>query len=70
MELLFTDKHTVIEAEYRFQLENGEVVFYKEWLNEEGKVMDCTLRSKDGYEIDDPIIMEQVQNEVDELEGK
>jgi hypothetical protein len=68
MELLFTSKSTVTEAEYRFQLETGEVVFYKEWLNEEGKVIDCTLRTKSGYEISDPILMEQIQDKVDEME--
>lgn len=69
MELLHTSKSTVIEAEYRFQLETGEVVFYKEWLDERGKVIDCALRSKSGYEISDPILMEQIQNKVDEMES-
>lgn len=70
MELLFTNKHTVIEAEYRFQLDTGEVIYYKEWLDEKGEIIDCILRSKHGYEIDDPIIMEQVQNKIWHLERK
>jgi hypothetical protein len=68
MELLHTSKSTVTESEYRFQLETGEVVFYKEWLDERGKVIDCTLRSKSGYDIDDPALLEQIQDKVDEIE--
>ncbi len=42
--------------------------YYKEWLNDSGKVIDSILRDKDGYEIDDPALLEEVQNFVDGLE--
>lgn len=69
MELLHRAKSTVTEAEYRFQDTDGSVLVYKEWLNEKGKVIDAVLRSKHGHDIDDPILMERVQDIVDELES-
>lgn len=56
----------VIEHTYFIQDNQGKIV-YKEWVNDSGKVIDSTLRDKDGYEIDDPELMEQVQEFVDTL---
>lgn len=65
MELIYESKTTVTEAEYRFQLSDGLVVIYKEWLNDSGKVIDAVLRSKQGYDIDDAALLEKIQEEVD-----
>ena len=62
-------KHTtqVTETEYTFLDDNGNTIYYKEWLNDSGKVIDCVLRDQYG-DIDDPIMMEKIQNIVDEIE--
>jgi hypothetical protein len=54
----------VVEHTYIIQDDKGKIV-YKEWVNDSGKVIDFTLRDKDGYEIDDADLMEQVQEFVD-----
>jgi len=56
----------VVEHTYIIQDDKGKIV-YKEWVNDSGKVIDFTLRDKDGYEIDDADLMEQVQEFVDTL---
>ena len=39
---------------------------YKEWIDsEDGKCLDFILRSKGGFEIDDPALVEEVQDFVD-----
>jgi HKD family nuclease len=68
MELLRKTTTQVTEVEYRFQEENGHVLFYKEWLDDRGKVIDYTLRDKYGG-INDPNMLEKVQMRVDELEA-
>jgi hypothetical protein len=58
----------VIEHTYTIQHHFEGVLVYKEWISaDNGKCIDCTLRSKDGYEIDDPALMEEVQDFVDTL---
>lgn len=69
MELLNKTKRQVIEAVYTFQDTDGSILIYKEWLNEEGIVIDSVLRSKNGWDIDNPALMEQVQIIVSELES-
>ena len=56
----------VVEHTYIIQDDKGKIV-YKEWVNDSGKVIDFTLRDKDGYEIDDADLMEQIQEFVDTL---
>jgi hypothetical protein len=69
MELL---KHEVysqaIENTYTIQHHFEGVLVYKEWIDSEnGKCLDFILRSKDGFEIDDPALVEEVQDFVDTL---
>ena len=69
MELL---KHEVysqaIENTYIIQHPNEGVLVYKEWIDSEnGKCLDFILRSKDGFEIDDPALVEEVQEFIDVL---
>jgi len=67
MKILNKISSTVTEVTYTLQDETS-AFYYKEWLNEKGKVIDCLLRDKDGHEIDDPALYERVTNFVDELE--
>ena len=69
MELL---KHEVysqaIENTYTIQHPNEGVLVYKEWIDsKDGKCLDFILRSKDGFEIDDSALVEEVQNFIDDL---
>jgi len=64
MELLNKTESTVTEVTYTLQ-DDLSAFYYKEWLNDSGKVIDSILRDKDGYEIDDPILLEEVQQFID-----
>jgi hypothetical protein len=69
MELL---KHEVysqaIENTYTIQHPNEGILVYKEWIDSEnGKCLDFILRSKGGFEIDDPALVEEVQEFIDVL---
>lgn len=61
---------TVTEDIYRLDLDgDGErIVVYTEYLNDKGKVIDINLRNVDGIDIDDPALLEEVQEFVDALE--
>ena len=55
---------TITTETYFITTEQGPVV-YTEYLNDKGKVIDCTLRDDDGNNIDDAALLEQVQQFVD-----
>ena len=63
MKLLDQTQSVVTEITYTFQ-DDTSVFYYKEWWNR-GKFVDCLLRDKDGHEIDDPDLLEKVQNFLD-----
>ena len=68
MELLNHIVDPVIEHTYTVNHPEEGVLFYKEWIDSEtGKCVDFTLRSKDGHEIDDATLVEEVQEFVDEF---
>jgi len=67
MELLNHIADPVIEHTFIIQHPTKGVLVYKEWIDSEtGKCVDFILRSKDGYEIDDAALTEDVQEFVDE----
>ena len=57
-------KHDVysqaVEHTYTLQHETEGVLIYTEWIDKEGVVVDFYLRSKNGYDIDDPELFDQV----------
>jgi len=69
MELLQHDIYVnAIENTYTIQHPTEGVLVYKEWIDSEnGKCIDFVLRSKDGYEIDDAGLVEEVQEFVDNI---
>ena len=69
LELLNHTHSQVTEHTYTFQDETGRF-FYKEWLDEKGRVIDSLLRDKSGYEIDDPALLARVWDAVDKIENK
>jgi hypothetical protein len=70
MELLTNSILKVTEETFFLQDPEDGVLVYKEWSDESGNVIDFVLRSKDGYEIDDPSILERVQTFVDNLRAE
>jgi len=59
MNLLNKTENVVTQHVYTIQDENG-AFYYKEWLSE-GKVIDAILMDRDGYQIDDAELLEQVE---------
>lgn len=58
----------VVEHTYTFKDETG-VVIYKEWIDESGSVIDFTLRNKDGEDIGNPELFDQVMEFLEGLIG-
>ena len=67
MELLKKEEVNVIENTYTIQDETS-VFYYKVLIDSYGSVVDAFLRDKDGFEIDDPILLEEVEEFIDGLE--
>ena len=66
MELLNHIVDPVIEHTYTVNHPTEGVLVYKEWIDSEtGKCVDFVLRSKDGYEIDDAALVEEIQEFID-----
>ena len=59
---------SVEEHTYTLQDDHGKLV-YKEWIDDQGKVIDSVLRDKDGYEIEDFELFDQVQKFIDNLDN-
>ena len=58
----------VVENTYTIQHSKEGVLVYKEFIDSSnGKCIDFILRSKDGYEIDDASLVEEVQEFIDNL---
>lgn len=63
-EILNKVESTVTEVVYTLQ-DEVSAFYYKEFLNDKGKVIDCELKDKDGGVIDDEDLMLRVQEFVD-----
>lgn len=62
--LLNRVESTVTEVVYTLQ-DDVSAFYYKEWLNSKGKVIDSLLQDKDGCQIDDPDLLEEVHEFID-----
>lgn len=61
MKLIYQATTKVTEHEHRFQLQDGSVISYKEWVHHsDGIVHDSQIRSENGHEINDPELLEQI----------
>ena len=69
MELLKHEiENQVVENTYTIQHPKEGVLVYKEFIDSNnGKCIDFILRSKDGDEIDDASLVEEVQEFIDNL---
>lgn len=75
MELLSKVETKVTEVVYTIQYSpfrslspNLSTFYYKEWVNDSGKIIDAQLVDNDGYQIDDPVLMESVEVFLTQLE--
>ena len=66
MKLLNKVETIVTEVAYTLQ-DDISSFYYIEWVDNHGDVYDTILRDKDGFTIDDPALLEEVQNFVDNL---
>ena len=69
MELLKHEiENQVVENTYTIQHPKEGVLVYKEFIDSNnGKCIDFILRSKDGYEIDDASLVEEIQEFIDNI---
>ncbi|NBT59338.1 hypothetical protein EBT16_11200 [bacterium] len=67
MELLSKVETKVTEVVYTIQ-DEVSTFYYKEWVNDSGKIVDAQLVDKDGYQIDDPVLMVSVEVFLTQLE--
>lgn len=65
MELLSQTTQQVKIVESRVQLDNGTVAVVQDYYDESDKIIDTVVRTKDGYEIDDPAEVEQILDFLD-----
>ena len=67
MEILIKTSDQVTLNTVTMQHPTEGVLVYTEWLNTEGRIMDCEIRSKDGYLIEDEDLEVEVYQFVDSL---
>jgi hypothetical protein len=68
MELLSVTTQVVKMVESRVQLDSGTIVVVKDYYDERDKIIDTEVRTKDGYEIDNPAEVEEILEFLDERE--
>lgn len=66
MQMLVKTESTVTEVVYTLQDEVSPF-YYKEWRNDSGRVVDAMLVDKDGYQIDDPSLLEEVEQYLESI---
>jgi hypothetical protein len=67
MEILIKTTDQVTLNTVTMQHPTEGVLVYTEWLNDKGRIMDCEVRSKDGYLIEDEDLEVEVYQFVDSL---
>ena len=67
MEILIKTSEQVTLNTVTMQHPTEGVLVYTEWLNDKGRIMDCEVRSKDGYLIEDEDLEVEVYQFVDSL---
>lgn len=72
MKLLSSSESTVTTKTFEIDYD-GQKIIYIEYLNEKGKVIDCSLRDDNGEEIaasdTGSIMLEKIQEFIDKIEG-
>lgn len=60
MKLVSKHVETITTERYQVQLTAGNIVIVTDHLDERGKVIDTVFRDEDGFDIDDPALLESV----------
>jgi hypothetical protein len=68
MELLQKTTQIVKMIESRVQLNDGTVAVVKDYFDESDKIIDTEVRTKHGHEIDDPALVDEILEFLDEQE--
>lgn len=66
MELLNRTESTVTEVVYTIQDETS-AFYYKEWQDDRGKVINAAIIDKDGHEVYDPVLLEEIEEYLDSI---
>lgn len=66
MQMLVKTESTVTAVVYTLQDETSPF-YYKEWRNDSGIVVDAMLVDKDGYQIEDPSLLEEVEQYLESI---
>lgn len=65
MVLLSKTSIEVREETYIIQHPTEGIFYCKEWLDSSGKVIDSLIRTKNGYEVEDPKLMDEIWDFID-----
>ena len=65
MTILHTETEVLTVQRTTLQLPDGYVVRVLEYTDNNGKVVDSIVRDKDGYELEDPALIEEIYNFLD-----
>lgn len=70
MKVLQHNVETVTSHSIKFKLDDGRAVWYKEWINDSGCVIDSQIIDENGDQLDelnDNVIIEAIQKEADSI---
>jgi hypothetical protein len=65
MKVLTKRLEKVVTETYMVEDEIGRKYTYKDYLDNKGKCIDCELRDSDGNSVDNPALLERVQDTID-----
>ena len=66
MNLLNKVESTVTEVVYTLQ-DDVSAFYYKEWQDDRGKVINAAIIDKDGHEIYDSVLLEEIEEYLDSI---
>jgi len=68
MKLISQQKEAVITETSIIELDSKQKVIVIDYFNEKGKIIDTVIRDEDGFELDNPILFENIIEFLEELE--
>jgi hypothetical protein len=68
MKLISQQKEAVITETSIIELDSKQKVIVIDYFNEKGKIIDTVIRDEDGFELDNPILFENITEFLEELE--
>jgi hypothetical protein len=68
MKLISQQKEAVITETSIIELDSKQKVIVIDYFNEKGKIIDTVIRDEDGFELDNPILFENITEFLEDLE--